>query len=200
MYLTKRQKEILDYISEYLERRGYAPTLEEIGAHFGLSSPATVYKHVQRLVQKGFLRKARHQGRGIELVDAEPERSIEVALRGELRPGRRIDPLRPPQLIALPASFRGGAPQHALRLRGDGIEDLRLADGDLLVIEERPPEGDGDVVLVLSADGTPLLGRCRREPEGLFVRTGEGAWRRLGASGDVSRGVLVAALRRYGPR
>jgi repressor LexA len=198
MYLTKRQKEILDYIAEHVDQRGYAPTLEEIGAHFGLSSPATVYKHVQRLVQKGYLRKTRHQGRGIEVVGAEPERSIEVPLRGELRPGRRIDPVRPPELAALPPSFRGHALLYALRVRGTGLEDQQLLDGDILVIEERAPERDGDVALLVSAGGTPALAPCRRQDGGFFVRTGEGAWRLLGAAGDEVRGVLVGAIRAYG--
>ena len=80
MYLTKRQKEILDFVREQVELNGYAPTLQEIGLRFGLSSPATVYKHVEQLVHKGYLRKAPHQGRGIQLVD--PERMTQEDVLG----------------------------------------------------------------------------------------------------------------------
>ena len=197
MYLTKRQKEILDYIGEYVAASGYAPTLEEIGAHFGLSSPATVYKHVQRLVQKGYLRKTKHQGRGIEIVEAQPERSIEVPVRGVLRSGRRIEPIRPPELTALPPAFREFAPLFALRVRGNELDDRHLVDGDLLVLEERAPGRDGETALVIWDGSIPALGRCRHDAGDLFVEAPGNAWRRVAPRRDEVRGVLVGVLRRY---
>ena len=71
MHLTRRQKEILDFLSRYIERRGYAPTIEEIGDHFGLSSLATVHKHLTNLQEKGLIKRAWNRSRALELVPAE---------------------------------------------------------------------------------------------------------------------------------
>ena len=85
MALTRRQREIYDYVCEFIDQQGYSPSLEEIGAHFGLSSVATVHKHVQHLVEKGLLRKAWNRSRSVEPVDAVEsgdETSITLPLLG----------------------------------------------------------------------------------------------------------------------
>jgi len=92
MHLTKRQKEIFDFICEYLEREGYAPSLEEIGERFGLSSVATVHKHVQNLVDKNLLRKAWNRSRSIEVVREErAPTGVEIPLLGRVAAGRPIE-------------------------------------------------------------------------------------------------------------
>src|SRR5262245_59056219 len=85
MALTKRQRQILDFIGGFIEERGYSPSLEEIGSHFGLSSVATVHKHVSRLVEKGLVRRGWNQNRSIELVEQGPAaRALEVPLLGRV--------------------------------------------------------------------------------------------------------------------
>ena len=105
MHLTRRQKEILDFIREYLEREGYAPSLEEIGARFGLSSVATVHKHVQNLVEKGMLRKAWNRSRSLELVDPREPAALEIPLLGTVAAGAPIEAVPTPDSIAVPASL-----------------------------------------------------------------------------------------------
>ena len=105
MYLTKRQKEILDYINRYVDENGYAPTLKEIGTGFGLSSPATVYNHIELLVQKGYLKKTPHQGRGIELVDGDPVRTTEVPILGQISAARIIQATTAGETVNLPPDF-----------------------------------------------------------------------------------------------
>jgi repressor LexA len=197
MYLTKRQKQILDYIGEYFAARGYAPTLEEIGEHFGLSSPATVYKHVQKLVEKGYLRKTKHQGRGIEVVEASPERTIEVSLLGTLRLGRRIEPVRPPELVCLPPTFRGRAPLFALRVRGITPEGAELQDGDLIVLEDRRPRREDESVLVMLNGRLPAFGHTFRDDDDLWVRYADGSRSDIGETDNEIRGVLVGLIRDY---
>ena len=198
MYLTKRQKEILDYISGYLKAEGYAPTLEEIGAHFGLSSPATVYKHVQQLVQKGYLSKAKHQGRGIQLVDTKLARGVEVPLLGQIAGGHPLEPIRPAE-VNLPSSFAAGGPLYALRVKGNSLADELLLDGDLLVIEDRSIATDGDTVVLVLGDQLAAVGRFFQEPGHVRLEPSHGAGESLylPESQVRVRGGVVGLLRHY---
>lgn len=149
MYLTKRQKEVLDFVREHVGGRGYAPTLQEIGEHFGLSSPATVYKHVEQLVRKGYLRKAAHQERGIQLVDPEPVRTVEVPVLGQVMAGRAIEAIVEPETINLPPELVGDKATYALRVRGNSLIDEHIRDRDLLVVEDRAQPVNGETVVAL---------------------------------------------------
>jgi repressor LexA len=164
MYLTKRQKETFDFIADFVRSNGYAPTLEEIGEHFGLSSPATVYKHVQQLVSKGFLRKTRHQGRGLEIVDTKTGPAFEAPVLGEITVGRPVEAPAQTEVVELPRGFSSTAPVYLLRVRGTTFEDELLADGDLVVIEDRPSARDGEVVLALLHGQVSAIGRYYSEP------------------------------------
>ena len=105
MSLTRRQSEILNFITEHCTQHGYAPTLQEIGNHFQLSSVATVHKHVSQLVEKGHLRRGRNQGRGLELVTTEGERTCNVPLLGAVAAGVPIEAVADNEEIALPETW-----------------------------------------------------------------------------------------------
>ncbi len=199
MYLTRRQKEVLDFVGQHVGQHGYAPTLQEIGSRFGLSSPATVYKHVEQLVQKGYLRKAPHQGRGIELIDPEPVRTIEVPLLGQMVAGRPIEALTSAETLNLPPDFIGRKPTYALRVRGNSMIDEQIRDGDLVIVEDRAtPENGETVIAVLHGEQVTLKKFFR---EGSMIRlqpanpTSEPL---LVDEADVRiRGVVIGVIRRY---
>jgi len=199
VYLTRRQKEVLDFVGQHVGQHGYAPTLQEIGSRFGLSSPATVYKHVEQLVQKGYLRKAPHQGRGIELIDPEPVRTIEVPLLGQMVAGRPIEALTSAETLNLPPDFIGRKPTYALRVRGNSLIDEQIRDGDLVIVEDRAtPENGETVIAVLHGEQVTLKKFFR---EGSMIRlqpanpTSEPL---LVDEADVRiRGVVIGVIRRY---
>lgn len=199
MYLTKRQKEILDYVRTHVGQYGYAPTLQEIGTRFGLSSPATVYKHVEQLVQKGYLRKAPHQGRGIQLVDPEPVRTIEVPLLGQISAGRPVQALAEPESLNLPPDLVGRKPTYALRVRGNSMVDEHIRDGDYVIVEDRSPRDNGDTVIALLPGGSVTLKKLYRE--GARVRlqpTNPTSAPLLFDQGEVRfQGVVIGIMRRY---
>jgi len=199
MYLTKRQKQILDYIREYIELEGFAPTLEEIGARFGLSSPATVYKHVQQLVRKGYLRKAKHQGRGLELVDVESEQTIAVPLRGRLAGGGPVESGERTRTVSLPPGFSGRSPLFALEVSGDELAGELLGDGDLLVIEERTNARDGETVVATVDGGDATVGRYYLESGLVRLQCRSNGDEPILAPETRVRveGVVVGLLRRY---
>lgn len=199
MYLTKRQKQILDYIGEYLETRGYAPTLEEIGDHFGLSSPATVYKHVQQLVRKGYLRKARHQGRGLELVDVDGERTITAPLRGRVDGGHPLQEPEATETVSLPPGFAAESPVFVVEVDGDGMADELLTDGDLLVVEERDDVRNGETVVAVVDGDRTIVGRFFRDADRVRVLSRRSDAEPLECADSQCRieGVIVGMLRRY---
>ena len=99
--LTKRQREILDYLNDFIQQHGYAPSLEEIGRRFGLSSLATVHKHLTNLQEKGFIRRAWNRSRSVELVPVQAgTRSLELPLLGYVAAGAPIEAVTGNETIA----------------------------------------------------------------------------------------------------
>lgn len=199
MYLTKRQKEVLDFVREHVGQHGYAPTLQEIGSRFGLSSPATVYKHVEQLVQKGYLRKAPHQGRGIQLVDPEPVRTVEVPLLGQVAAGQPIQALASAETLNLPPDFVGRKPTYALRVRGDSMIDEQIRDGDLIIVEDRTTAENGETVIALLPGEEVTLKKFFREGSMIRLQPANPTIEpRFVDEADVRiQGVVLGIMRRY---
>ncbi len=150
MALTRRQKQIFDFINEFIERNGYSPSLEEIGQHFGLSSVATVHKHVTNLVRKGLLRRSWNQNRSIEVVkDDEAPRAVEIPLMGRIVDGRPLESNEDRQALTVPSWLVGHGRTYALRVDGSALMHEHVCDGDFVVIEERRSAEDGQLVIAL---------------------------------------------------
>jgi repressor LexA len=149
MALTRRQREILDFVREFIRENGYSPSLEEIGRHFGLSSVATVHKHVQHLVQKGQLRKAWNRSRSVEPVE-DDRGGTEIPLLGTVAAGNPIAAIEVPERVTVPESLvRRGREVFALRVKGDSMIDEQIRDGDTVVVESRQEARDGETVVAL---------------------------------------------------
>lgn len=159
MALTKRQRQIFDYVSQFVEEHGYSPSLEEIAAAFGLSSVATVHKHVKHLVDKGYLRKAWNRSRSVEPVPVvETVESVHLPILGSVAAGSPIEAIEADagsaEMLAVPAEMVPGNMNHyVLRVRGDSMIEDQICDGDLVVIEQRHQARNGETVVAL-VDGT----------------------------------------------
>jgi len=164
--LTKRQKEIFDYIDESIRERGYAPTLEEMGERFDLRSMATVHKHLSNLETKGLIRRKWNHSRAIEVVeDRRRPRSVRLPLLGLVAAGHPIEALEGNDTIDVPENLVRKRDSYALRVTGSSMMDEGILDGDVIVLEERPSPGNGDVV-VASIDGEATVKRFYREKNG----------------------------------
>jgi hypothetical protein len=120
--LTRRQREIYDFVRDFVAEHGYSPSLEEIGAHFGLSSVATVHKHVQHLSEKGYLRKAWNRSRSIEPLDDAPAGAVDLPLLGSVAAGAPIEAIEEDERIAVPRELvRRRGETFVLRVRGDSM-------------------------------------------------------------------------------
>jgi repressor LexA len=122
MYLTRRQKEILDFLNRYIERKGYAPTIEETASHFGLRSLATVHKHLANLQEKGLVRREWNRSRALELVPTEVVvRAIELPLLGRVAAGSPIEAISASETIFVPEDMVGRRETYVLQVKGDSM-------------------------------------------------------------------------------
>ena len=197
--LTKRQKELLDYLAAYIEQNGYAPTLEEIGRNFSLGSLATVHKHLQNLERKGHIRRMANRSRALEIMPRDgAHATVQVPLLGRVAAGTPIEPVENAESVELPEELLGRGETFALRVQGDSMKNDGILDGDVVVIESREAVENGATVVAL-VHGEATLKRFFRA--GNRVRL-EPANERIdpivAAAEDVQvRGEVVALLRRY---
>jgi repressor LexA len=172
-YLTERQKEILDFIREYRQDKGIAPTHREICERFGYSSYGTVYKHLKLLQQKGFLKRDWNQKRGIELLRAVPSPEltgeVELPYYGRIAAGKPIEAVQGNERVTVPGhllSARGGD-HYVLRVVGDSMIEEGIHDGDFVVVLRRETVDPGEMVVALIGDEATLK---RYYLEGATVR------------------------------
>mgnify|MGYP003621889363 CR=1 FL=1 len=150
MALTRRQRQVFDTIRSFITRKGYSPSLEEIGEALGLSSVATVHRHVERLIEKGLLRKDANRSRSVEVVEEEAPPSVLLPLLGTVAAGAPIEVFEDPETLAVPRELVGRRKgSFVLRVRGDSMIDEQIRDGDYVVVESRSDARDGDVVVAL---------------------------------------------------
>jgi repressor LexA len=200
MALTRRQREIYDFIRRFVEEKGYSPSLEEIGAAFGLSSVATVHKHVQHLVEKRFLRKAWNRSRSVEPVETAAGAQTALPLLGWVAAGRPIEAVEVAETIDVPRELvpkRGES--FVLRVRGNSMIEDQIRDGDFVIVESRPEARDGETVVALIRGEEATLKKFYRRGPSVRLEPANAQLRplELPAQDVQIRGVVKGLLRRY---
>jgi repressor LexA len=199
--LTKRQREILDYLSTFIQQHGYAPSLEEIGRRFGLSSLATVHKHLTNLQEKGFIRRAWNRSRSVELVPTRGGgRAVELPLYGYVAAGRPIEAVASDETIAVPEDFVGQRPTYVLRVRGDSMIDEQIKDGDFVVVEDRKAATNGEMVIALLHNNDVTLKKFYQDgPERIRLQPANATMQPIFVEPDhlQIQGVVVGVMRKY---
>ncbi|MCK6556103.1 transcriptional repressor LexA [Candidatus Binatia bacterium] len=200
MILTKRQKELYDYLGDYIARQGYAPTLEEIGEHFKLASLATVHKHLCNLEEKGLIRRRWNFSRAIELVPQQkPRAAVELPMLGYVAAGRPIEAVEVSDRFTVPEEFVRRQNTFALRVRGDSMVDEGILDGDYIVVEERATAENGEtVVAIVNGEATVKKFYRERGDRVRLVPANANMTPLVLKQKDVTvRGVVVAVMRKY---
>ena len=171
--LTKRQREILDYLNEFIQQHGYAPSLEEIGQRFGLSSLATVHKHMTNLEAKNFIKRSWNRSRSVELLPGPSGgRAIDLPLMGYVAAGQPIEAVAGTETISVPEALIGRSRDtYVLKVKGNSMIDEQIRDGDWVVVEDRKTANNGEMVVALLRDQDVTLktfyrdnGRIRLQP------------------------------------
>jgi repressor LexA len=203
MALTRRQRDVLEVIRTFIARHGYSPSLEEIGQTLGLSSVATVHKHVSHLVEKGLVRRVWNQNRSIDLVEGPRagEGSAALPLLGTIAAGSPLEAVRADEEVPVPADMvpGGGRPAYVLRVRGDSMIDEQIRDGDLVVVEGRPQARDGETVVALVDGHEATLKRLYREGASVRLQPANASMGPLVLAAErvQVQGVVVGVIRKY---
>jgi repressor LexA len=167
LHLTKRQKEILDFVSRHIERKGYAPTIEEIGEHFGLSSLATVHKHLTNLQDKGLIKRAWNRSRALELTPTQVKvHAVELPLLGRVAAGTPIEAVSGAETIFVPEDMLGKSETYVLQVKGESMIEEQIRDGDYVIVENRQTARDGEMVIALLENDNVTLKKIYREAGG----------------------------------
>ena len=197
MNLTKRQKEILDFIRSYRSEHGISPTQREIRETFRLSSFGTVQKHLKRLEEKGALAREWNRSRGIAPKDDSPG-AKGVPLLGLVAAGRPIEPFPHEESIEVPATLLGKGDHYVLRVRGESMIEDGILDGDFVVVARREKAESGQTVVAL-VRGEATLKRYYSEGQRVRLQPANAAMKPLTVDArDVTiQGVVTGLIRDY---
>jgi repressor LexA len=201
MHLTRRQKEVLDFLARHIHRKGYAPTIEEIGEHFQLRSLATVHKHLTNLQEKGVIKRAWNRSRALELVPAEVTvRAVELPLLGRVAAGTPIEAVQSSETIFVPEDMVGRRDTYVLRVKGDSMIDEQIRDGDYVIVENRKSVRDGEMVIALLDGDRATLKKLYREGGGkVRLQPANARMKPILVDAESIRvqGVVIGVLRKY---
>jgi repressor LexA len=173
MALTKRQKEVLDFLVSFLNKRGYSPSFEEIGRSLKLNSLATVHKHITTLERKGFIRRGYNQSRSIEVLQLpKPVReqvldrhTVELPLHGRIAAGQPLEAIEEREMVSL-GDFARSDRTFVLQVKGNSMIEDHILDGDYVVVEPTQVANPGEIVVALVGEDEATLKRFYRESGG----------------------------------
>ena len=198
--LTKRQREILDYLQDFIQHHGYAPSLEEIGRRFGLSSLATVHKHLTNLQEKGFIKRAWNRSRSVEMIPTNTAgRSVDLPLLGYVAAGLPIEAIATSETVAVPEDLVGRRDTYVLRVRGNSMIDEQICDGDLVIVEDRKSAQNGEMVVALLGGSDVTLKKLYRENGRVRLQPANPAMQPIFVDAEQVQvqGVVVGVMRKY---
>ena len=198
--LTPRQADILRFIYDFGLEHGYAPSLEEIGRRFGLSSLATVHKHLTNLQEKGFIKRAWNRSRTVELVPSRlGGRAVELPLLGYVAAGSPIEAVVGSETIAVPEDLVGKRDTYVLRVKGDSMIDEQIRDGDYVIVEDRRTADNGEMVIALLNGADVTLKKFYREQGHVRLQPANPAMQPIIVEADQVQiqGVVIGVMRRY---
>jgi repressor LexA len=198
--LTKRQREILDFISEFLQANGYAPSIREIGDHFKLSSPATIHAHLENLKSKGMLKNSYNEARSIELmpITVNWSQAIELPLVGLITAGEPIEAIEEHDTIAVPSDFvSDNVNSYVLKVKGQSMIEDGILDGDYVIIERNPSPQNGDVVVALLNNAYATLKKFYRETNRIRLQPANASMKPIYAKDPLIQGVVRGVIRKF---
>jgi repressor LexA len=193
--LTKRQKEILEYISEYIDQNRYSPTYDEIKDNFGLSALSTVHEHITELVNKGYLRRDEKSPRGISLTPKQKQ-YMEIPLSGIIRAGSPIEAVETVnefiKVVREPA-LKGNL--YALKVEGDSMIDECIFDGDLIIAKKQSIADNGDTIVAIIDDNEATLKKIYIEKDNIRLQPANPKYEPIYRKEVEIRGVVVKIIR-----
>lgn len=200
--LYRKQKQILDYISQYIQKSGYSPTLSEIAEAMGLSSLATVHEHLQALIKKGVIRKFEGAVRGIELIDETISASlhgVELPLVGYIAAGRPIEAIENPTetVVVNPELVSKVKRCFVLQVKGDSMIMDGILDGDYVVVAQQDTAKDGEIVVALVENNYATLKRFYKEKDRIRLQPANPDMEPIYTKDVKIQGIVTGIIRKY---
>jgi len=208
MALTRRQKQVYDFLAGFVEEHGYSPSFEEIGEGLGLSSLATVHKHVSNLEEKGLLKRDYNRSRSIDLVKPRgrmrqalgqaTNAGLTLPLMGRIAAGRPVEALENPESISL-ADFTRSKDVYVLQVTGESMQDEHIVNGDYVLVEKTNIARDGEIVVALVSGSDATLKRIYTEGNKIRLQPSNTAMQPIivPAAEVQIQGRVIGVLRKY---
>lgn len=204
MAITRRQRQVLDFITGFIRGNNYSPSYEEIGQGLGLSSLATVHKHISNLEQKGYLKRDYNRSRSIDVVpnktrvkSAAPS-GLELPLLGRIAAGKPLEQVETPETISF-ADFTRSKDVFVLEVRGESMQDEHIVNGDYVLVEKTPTARNGEIVVALVDGAETTLKRFYKEGDMVRLQPSNSTMQPImvPAAGVQIQGRVIGVLRKY---
>ncbi len=201
--LYRRQKQILSFLKQYIDKYGYSPTLGEIAEAIGVSSLATVHEHLQSLQTKGVIKRFEGAVRGIEVLEskfgATVQQGVELPILGYIAAGQPIMAYTDPDasIKVSPSMISGKKRSYVLQVKGDSMIEEGILDGDHVIIEEQIHANDGDIVVALLDNGLATLKRFFKEADRIRLEPANSTMSPIYATDVKIQGKCVGVIRRF---
>ena len=205
LVLYNKERQVLEFITQYLQRNGHAPTLMEIAAGLGLNAASTIHEHVERLILKGYLKKTPGTERGLELVEDKirpknEENAIELPVLGFIAAGAPLEPHTDPNFYMSISAAMINAKKHGfvLQVKGSSLIDEGILDGDFVIIQHQSEAQNGELVVAILPNGLATLKKIFYEKERIRLQPANQAMSPIYATQVKVQGKVVAVIRRFG--
>ena len=206
MAITKRQRQVYDFISDFVQKNGYSPSFEEIGEGMGLNSLATVHKHISNLETKGLLTRDYNRSRSIDLVPPKGRlkqamsvnTTMVLPLLGRIAAGQPIEAVERNETISL-SDFVQSKEVFVLEVSGESMQDEHIMNGDYVLVERIKTAHNGDIVVALVDENDATLKRFYREGDNIRLQPSNARMKPIIVPArDVQvQGRVIGVLRKY---
>lgn len=201
--LYPKERQLLEFISQFIARFGYAPTLKEIGEAMGMSSPATVHEHIDRLRQKGFIKKLDGTARGLEVIrenyHGAATASVELPVLGFIAAGTPLEPYTDPNyyISVAPGMVASNKASYVLQVKGKSMIEDGILDGDFVVVQHQQEAQNGDIVVALLPNGLATLKRIYFEKDRIKLMPANSQMSPIFTTHVKIQGKVVGLIRKF---
>lgn len=195
--LTKRQAQILEFVTSYIKQQNFAPSYREIGQHFGLSSTATVAEHIESLKLKGYLKHAENLARSIQPAEIDNEDTeCFVPLLGVVAAGKPIEAVATQESIDIPRDMMGEN-VFALRVKGESMIEDGIMHGDYIVVQQAKTARNGEIVVALIDEDRVTLKRFYKEKERIRLQPANSTMEPIYVQNVAIQGKVKGLIRKF---
>lgn len=202
--LYQRERALLDFITQFIQRYGYSPTLKEMGDAMGIGSPATVHEHVERLRNKGYIKKLDGTARGLEVIASQyrsgnTQAAVDLPVLGFIAAGAPLEPYSDPNyyISVAPDMIANNKPNYVLQVKGQSMIDDGILDGDFVVIQHQQEAQNGDIVVALLPSGFATLKRIYFEKDRIKLQPANSTMRPIFTTQVRIQGKVVGLIRKF---